>query len=304
MGFAFTQRSGIEKQVRDIAREQIANALEECREPPDVDFGKLVHGLRRRCKKLRGLLRLIEPRFKGFEAENRAVRDAADGLAGMRDAAVMIETFDGLLKFDRAGNRIPRIGVPLADAATGLLESQVAKVPEGSARQQLLTDFCGIMEQVGNRAKDWSIGRSGFAALAAGLEETYRRMAQGMATAMAESTAEAMHDWRKQTKYHWHHVSLLSPTAPEVLGQTSDLLDQLGELLGDHHNLHVLDERLVRERRRFDDSEAGTIHAVIVEHQAVLADRAFALGRQLTAERPGALRRRFEHYWQLLPDKA
>ena len=300
MPFGFTQRFDVEKQVRRIATVQIDKALKECR--GYADFDKTVHGLRRRCKKLRGLLRLIEPRFKGFETENRAVRDAADGLAGMRDAAVMIETFDGLLKFDRAGNRIPRIGMVLADAATGLLESHVAKVPEGAARQQLLTDFCDIMEQVGNRAKNWSIGRSGFASLAGGLEETYRGMADGMETAMADDTAEAMHDWRKQTKYHWHHVSLLSRSAPELLEGPKDMLNQLGELLGDHHNLHVLGERLAGEQ--FDDGEAGTIRAVIVEHQTVLADRAFALGRQLAAEKPGALRRRFGHFWQLLPDKA
>jgi hypothetical protein len=301
MPFGFTQRNDVEKQVRKIATAQTDKALEESRFYSDFD--ETVHGLRRRCKKLRGLLRLIEPRFKGFEAENRAVRDAADGLAGMRDAAVMIETFEGLLKFDRAGNRIPRLGMPLAEAVNGLLVGQVAKVPEGSARQQLLADFRGIMEQVGNRAKHWSIGRSGFASLAGGLEETYRRMADGMGRAMVEDTAEAMHDWRKQTKYHWHHVSLLSRTAPELLAGPKDLLDKLGELLGGHHNLHVLDERLAAEQG-LDGDNAGSIRVVIVERQAALAERAFAIGRQLTAEKPAALRRRFEHYWQLLPDKA
>ena len=301
MPFGFTRQSDVEKQVRRIATEQIDKALEEGRSY--ADFDKTVHGLRRRCKKLRGLLRLIEPRFKGFELENRVVRDAADGLAGMRDAAVLIQTFDALLQFDRKGNRIPQIGMPLAEAVNGLLEGHVAKVPEGSARQQLLADFCGIVEQIGNRAKDWSIGRSGFACLADGLEETYRRMADGMGTAMVEDTAEALHDWRKQTKYHWHHVSLLSRAAPDLLGPLKALLDQLGELLGDHHNLHVLDERLAAEQG-LDGDDAGSIRVVIVERQAALAERAFALGRQLTAEKPGALRRRFEQYWRLLPDKA
>ena len=302
MPFGFTQRSDVEKQVRRIATEQIDKAVKQCR--GFDDFDKTVHGLRRRCKKLRGLLRLIEPRFKGFEAENRAVRDAADGLAGTRDAAVMIETLDALLRFDREGNRIPRIGMPLADAVSGLLESQVASLPDGDARQQLLAEFGRVMEQVGDRAKDWSIGRGGFASLARGLERTYRGMAEGMGTAVVEGTAEAMHDWRKQTKYHWHHVSLLSRAAPELLEGPKGLLDQLGELLGDHHNLHVLDERLAEERGRFDEGGTEAVRGVIGERQAALAERAFALGRQLTVEKPGALRRRFEHYWQLLPSKA
>ena len=285
-----------------MATEQTDKAIEEGRSY--VDFDATVHGLRRRCKKLRGLLRLIEPRFKGFEVENHAVREAANGLSGMRDAAVMIETFDALLQFDRAGNRIPVIGTVLSDGVSGLLASQVAVLPDGGARQQLLADFSGIMEQVGNRAKNWSIGRSGFACLAVGFEQTYRRMAEAMENAMAEDTAETMHEWRKQTKYHWHHVGLLSRTAPDLLKGPEDLLNQLGELLGDHHNLHVLDERLAGERGRFDDGGRETVRGVIAERQGVLAERAFALGRQLTAEKPGALRRRFEQYWQLLPDKA
>ena len=302
MAFAFTRRSNVQAQVRRIAIEQIESALAESHS--DADFDKMVHGLRRRCKKLRGLLRLIEPRFAGFKTENQAVRAAAAGLSGTRDAAVMKATFSALLEFDGAEKRAGRIEKGLADAVSVMLDLGAASPAEDAGPEQLLADFRTIMGQAGKRAKAWSIGEHGFAALGPGLELTYTRMAKGLKTARSDGDAVAMHDWRKHTKYHWHHVSLLRHAAPDMLHGQIEALDQLGELLGDHHNLHVLGEHL---RARSDAFEAGEVEAIeeaIVANQADLAGRAFALGQQLTAEKPGVLRRRFDHYWHLLPEKA
>lgn len=302
MTFAFKQRLNVQQQVRDIAIEQIDAGLQACQS--DADFDKTVHGLRRRCKKIRGLLRLIEPRFEHFEAENRAVRAAAASLAGTRDAAVMIETFSALLEFDRDGKREPTIAMDLADAVRAMLEGKAAGRPDGLDRRQLLAAFADTMEQVGARARTWQIERGGFAGLGSGLELTYRRMIDSIEKAVAADSAAALHDWRKHTKYHWHHLSLFSCTAPDVLAGNRDLLDQLAELLGDHHNLHVLQYQLAAQPEQLDEAEVATLAAVIAEQQSVLTARAFDLGRQLTAERPGALRRRFEHYWRLLPKRA
>ena len=298
MGFAFTQRSGIEKQVRDIAREQIANALEECREPPDVDFGKLVHGLRRRCKKLRGLLRLVEPRFKRAKLENRAFRDAAAGLSGSRDAAVMIETFEALLDFDRQRDAGARIDHARAATLAADLKAGASGSPEQADAEGLIEDFVAVFEAARARADKWELSGRGFDQIGDGLEDTYRSMRNGLEAARAENTAEALHEWRKDTKYHWHHVGLLHATAHDSLKPRKASLDRLGEMLGDHHNLAVLDARLAGQ------DDVATVRAVIAERQAMLAADAFDLGGQLAAEKPAMLRERFEQYWSLLPEKS
>lgn len=299
MGFGFTRQGAIGKQVRAIAGEQISKALAECR-ALDSDLDKTVHGLRRRCKKLRGLLRLIEPRFKKFAAENRAFRDAANGLAGTRDAAVMVEAFEALVGFDAGRGEKARLDRELAGQVHQALRDRIGAGLEERDRKQLLTAFAGIMLAAEQRAQGWVIGGQGFARIGDGLEETYRRMRRGMAAAAADLTAETLHDWRKDTKYHWHHVSLFEGCVPDLLSGRKALLDTLGELLGDHHNLAVLDETLAA----VPDLARGAvlvIQGVIVDRQADLAEQAFALGRQLTAEKPGILRQRFEQYWSLLP---
>jgi hypothetical protein len=91
-------------------------------------------------------------------------------------------------------------------------------------------------------------------------------------------------------------VGLLHAAAPDLLRARKASLDRLGEMLGDHHNLAVLGDTLAE---RGD----GGVREAITEQQAILASDAFALGRQLTAEKPTALRDRFEQYWALLPEK-
>lgn len=300
MGFNFTRRTAVKDQVRGIAIGQVVAALEECRGDGDLD--KTVHGLRRRCKKLRGLLRLIEPRCKVFEAENRVVRDAAQGLSGMRDAAVMVETFDALVEFDSKREGGPRLDVALARPVRSLLRGRVIVAPETIDRQQLLGDFAAAMAPLAERAQSWAIQGRGFACLGAGLERTYGRMREGLAQARDEGSAEALHDWRKHAKYHWHHVGLLQLAAPELLAGRKNLLDQLAELLGDHHNLHVLHETLATGQQSGSAEGIERLGEVIAERQSLLATRAFVLGRQLAVEKPTALRRRFEQYWQLLPE--
>lgn len=302
MAFVFTQRSDVRGQVRELASGQIDAALEACRN--DADFDKTVHGLRRRCKKLRGLLRLVEPGFAGFDRENHALRHAANSLAGTRDAAVMRETFDGLVQFDCDGDREQGMAGELADAVKARLEQRLGSRPDAAEQRRLLTDFAHIAEQVGQRAKRWKIERHGFAALKQGLDLTYRRMVEAMDAAMADEKAAELHEWRKHAKYHWHHVSLFAHAAPDLLGRHRDLLDTLGELLGDHHNLHVLRQSLAAQPEPLGATDLDAVAAVITRRQSQLAARAFALGRQLTAEKPGALRRRFGHLWQLLPQKA
>jgi hypothetical protein len=296
MGFEFTHRSGIEAQVRDIARDQIDKALQECGDS-EIEFGALVHKLRRHCKKLRGLLRLTEPRFRHWKQEDRAFRDAASSLAGTRDAAVLVETFAHLTTLDRKREDGARMDAGQAAALTTWLEARVTPPPAGGDRQRFLEQFAGLFEAADERAGNWSLSGQGFERIGDGLADTYRRMRDGLAHAEAEQTAEALHDWRKDTKYHWHHVGLLHATAPDLLGPRRASLDRLGEMLGDHHNLAVLAETLAEHR------DGASVLSAIAEQQAKLASDAFILGRQLVAEKPAMLRDRFEQYWSLLPEK-
>ena len=107
MAYAFKQSSGVAGQVRDMATEQIDKALEAI--AANEDFDQTVHTLRKSCKKLRALLKLVRPVFDGYEAENDAFRAIADRFSVARDAAVMVQTM--LTLVNQSGVRLKVDGV-------------------------------------------------------------------------------------------------------------------------------------------------------------------------------------------------
>lgn len=302
MSFVFKQQSGIEEQVRSIASEQIVKSMREC-EQVELEFDVLVHGLRRRCKKLRGLVRLIAPHFKTSKVEDRAFRDAARVLSGTRDAAVMVETCTSVLAYDRKRGTAAQIGSSEGAALLAQLRRGVVGGLDATRRSEMLGGFATIFEDAAQRVPQWSLSERGFDQIGDGLEDTYRQMRNGLEAVAAAPDASALHDWRKHAKYHWHHLTLMLDAAPDVLQPRKLAVGELAEMLGDHHNLAVLDDHVASNVDAEDDHVISAVRGLIAELQAHLADGAFDLGRQLVAEKPAMLRERFEQYWSLLPKK-
>lgn len=294
MGFSFKQRKDVADQVRKIAAEQARTALEDTR--GDASFDETVHVLRRHCKKMRGLLRIIRPNFPDFERENAAFRDAADSLSAERDAAVMVETFDLAMKKEWAGS----IARERRRQFRSELQANRKQIGAQVDREQLLEDFRASMDAAITRIKDWSFKDDQFDLIAPGLHDTYARMRKRMAKAAKSGDPIDFHDWRKDVKGHGFHVGLLKKAAPDVFGARKEHLGTLGDLLGDHHNLVVL-------RQTIGDVSGPvgrTLDDGLVGMQRKLEAKALDLGRQLAIESPGKLTKRFEKTWALLPKEA
>ena len=291
MGFSFTQRRDAAQQVRKIAAEQIDSAIEICAN--ETDFDKAVHDLRRHCKKVRGLMRLVRPNFDQFELENATFRDAADSLSSARDANVTVETFDTAMKEAWAEAIDP---AHRAQLRQGLLADQ-QQVAEGQDQSKLLADFAATMDKARKRVEQWDLHGEGFDLLVPGLRHIYAGMRKRMKKAARSGNAADFHEWRKFAKSHGFHVSLLADSAPDLLGTRKKQLGELGDYLGSHHDLAVLSDRLTQL--------AGTLDPAIAQGLAgqrqALADKALALGEQLAVESPAMLTSRFSRFWKLLP---
>ncbi|HWV21178.1 MAG TPA: CHAD domain-containing protein [Devosia sp.] len=291
MSFSFSQRSRVAHQVRETAARQIEAALTDSR--AGEDFDRTVHQLRRRCKKIRGLLRLVGPNFRHYDREDAAFRHAADALSASRDATVILETFQGLEK----RGALQELPSEITQNLRWELEESARRVARAEDRVALLIGFGDAMVAARARVEGWSFKAKGFALIEPGLADTYERLRNQMRIAQRAGSDEAFHDWRKAAKGHWFHIALFKASAPERLGAREDQFDRLGEYLGDHHNLAVLGERLLALGGPLDERLAK----VIEERKARLADKAFALGRQLTIENPAELAVQFKKFWKLLP---
>ena len=90
------------------------------------------------------------------------------------------------------------------------------------------------------RLENWDMQRRGWGGTRVGLQRIYARGRRNFAAAYSLPSDEAFHDWRKQVKYLWYHTQILENIWPSVMQALVEELDQLGELLGQDHDLAVL----------------------------------------------------------------
>lgn len=324
--------TGLRRVARGLMDETLAQ-LDDPARPRETT----VHEARKSMKKLRGLLRLVRPAAPElYRTENTALRDAAAQLSALRDADVALETFDRVIATAQAAET-PRTG---ASAAHGGLDAPGAErsaaltneaepaaldtVAWAPLRARLaawraeahaadgepevhIQAFREQLLAARERAVDWRLPHAddaerAFAVFGRGLKKTYKRGRKAMASAYAQPGVAVFHDWRKRTKYLGYHLRLLRPAWPDLIRAQRAAVKTLSDLLGDDHDLAVLDQLVVELRDEEASAaqrraEAG-LRAELRRQSAMLRAQAQGLGRYVYAERPKAFRRRIGVYWR------
>lgn len=214
-----------------IAREQLGKALAAAA-ATERQAAPRIHEVRRRIKKLRGLLRMVEPDFPAFRAEDRALRDVARVLADARDERVLRQALADLFGWAEI-------------AAPTLPPSPEAQLRE----EQALAEANTMLLAIAARADTWPIGDIDADTRQKGLAAIYRKGRKGRELALSTRDAEDLHEWRKLVKYHATHLDLLA-TTPDAEARQKEAAN-LGTLLGTHHDLAMLSERLSHEPEHF-----------------------------------------------------
>jgi len=228
MAFEIRLQRDVAAEIRRVARGEVDRAMAALDRARAGRF-KGVHEARKRFKAMRALLRLVARRLgPTFRRENRWYRDAARQLAAVREAQASLETLDRLTGAEDATLRRKlearysvRRGLQFSD--TNGLAVLIEDLAEARAR-----------------VAGWPLAGEGFEVIEPGLRATYRRGRKGLRRAVRGASATALHEWRKDVKYHRHHLELLVGLGPDVMVGAAAAARRLGDLLGDHHDLHQL----------------------------------------------------------------
>jgi CHAD domain-containing protein len=278
-----------------------------------------VHETRKAIKRLRALLRLLRHELgeRTFARESDALRRVGRELSTARDAAVMLDTLDALVeRHPRALAR--RRGVVSLRRRVAAERARVQQLTLGdpAARAELL----GELHALRWRASAWALPANGDTELVdVGLRRLYeqgrnrhRRLARGK----GERTIAA-HRWRKRVKDLRYAAEMLDRRDGRHgrrLRKLAARADELGELLGEEHDLAVLAQHLragahigrhrKRGRRRRKGSPPYPVRShelqiwrtgkrtrkellkAIAKRRRKLRKRALREGRRLYAERP------------------
>jgi CHAD domain-containing protein len=264
---------------------------------------KGVHEARKALKRLRALLRLLRHELgeRAFARENATLREIAGRLSEARDAAVMLATLDTLIA--RHPRRLGR--------RTGVRELRLRLAAEHQRqRRQALADDAARAELLGElhafrwRVVSWSLpdGRGlalvsdDLARLYAQGRKRYRRAARGRG-----GRTITMHQWRKRVKDLRYAIEILDrPGSQQRLHKLSRRADELGEVLGEDHDLAVFAQRLhagAHARGHDQVWRCGRrtrklLTKAIARRRRVLRKRALRQGRRLYRAKPKQLVRR------------
>lgn len=285
--------ASVPKNVRRLARRDLDRALAALAAPADLGLADTVHDVRKRCKRVRAVLRLARPGLgKRYAPANRDVRDAARALSSLRDAHALLATFDDLVAATH-GDRLP--GDALGAVREGLARG--ARRAEAADPEDALEEAGRLLSRARDGVGRWSPPDDP-AILVEGLVANHARARRAFRAARAAPDDAALHEWRKRAKYGWHQARLLEPLAPSVLRPMAARLSDLSDGLGDDHDLAVLRASIAAAPAEFGgDAAAAEALALVDATRADLQDRCVRLGARLYAERPAALGRRVRGYW-------
>ncbi len=254
-----------------------------------------IHEARKSMKKIRGALRLMRPEVDPvYREENAWFRDVGLRLAGFRDAGAMIETFDALRRKYR--------GEPGRRTMASIRRGLVARKRHAEARAdigQVLGAMGDALSRRALRAERWPLETGGFAALAPGLEATFRGGRKALERVRKHPSPENYHEWRKRVKDHWYHVRLLEKYWTGAMQAYEKSLKDLETWLGEDHNLVVLRETVLAEPELFGSAPDIAFFVKLTgRYHKELRANAVALGRHIYGEKPRQFIQRLRRLWE------
>jgi CHAD domain-containing protein len=290
MGYRLRPGEDAADGVRRIARGQIDFAADELDGKGDGDLDSAVHESRKAFKRLRALVRVSRDALgdEAYRRENTIFRDAGRRLSAARDAAVMVETLEGLTA---------RYRTELADDAfSGLRDALADEAAAASAR---LADDRGAVEEVQGalaaarrRVAGWPIDDDGgLELLEPGFERIYRRGRRALKAARKDHDTEQLHELRKRAKDLWHAAQILRPAAPKPMKKLARRAHALSDLAGDDHDLAVLRAAARERHATLARGELALLEGLIDRRRGRLQRKALSRARRVYARKPRKLAR-------------
>ena len=285
-------------EIRRVSTNLLQRTIADLRPADPQHFDKGVHSARKKMKRLRGTLRLVrdEIGYRSYREENVVLRDTARSLSAVRDAYVNVLMLRALRE------RYSDMLYPETFAAPEAWLLDRHQIRRQSVTQAVVNRAITNLGSAANRFWRYPIEdvvRDDFSAIAPGIERVYKRGHRGLHRASDSRSVEDLHEWRKRVKYLRFQMEMLTPLYPRLLGATAKSLDELGELLGDDHDLAVLAETIMAHPESCsDERERWMLIALIHERRTHLQAQALNHGNALYSEKPEAFVERIGSYWE------
>lgn len=278
--------------LQRVAQEQLALAASAL-DSPQVDVHDSIHEIRKRCKRLRAALRLVRGGLEDsqvYSEENARYRALAKSLSRYRDTTAQIECLNALIHFYR--REVDPTAFHGIRQALRMRRDALTREKEFSRRLQ---EARAALTAAQRRIPSWTQVRDEFDSLEGGLLTTLQRATHAMQEAKGQPSVRRFHQWRKRVNDHRHHCRLLADVFERHMKARADSLAQLADLLGEEHDLALLEDLLSPEAGLVAEERAIEMLRVLIQaRRESLRKEALELGEKLFCENPKGFVRRTE----------
>ncbi len=243
------------------------------------DDPKIVHDLRRRFKELRALAHMAADALPhGGRRERALFRDAGRCFGAQRDAKATVEAFDRLREHF-ASEWTPRQFLKIRRA----LATQIVLPPDPVALANLRMQLADERSRIAGWPIDFMTVRD----LRIAFARSYRSSRRAMRAALRDGTADKFHAWRRQAKTLWYQAQMAELLGMGAFESRIKALHKLSRVLGNHHDLVIIDDLCQRSPERFGSPRyVRRFRSFLVRRMRDLEKDAESIGDELFAQRP------------------
>jgi CHAD domain-containing protein len=301
MAFSLAAKSNLRESLALVAAREIDGLARtpagDGSHPDPRRVAERVHETRKSIKRLRALLRLFRSAISPsiYAREDARLRQLGRSLGGARDATALRESLDCLVESASANARSR-----LLDAMPVLLGALGGEQREH--QDAILATLGSVHDALGafaERAASFRVRRSDWSVIAPGFRRTYGRGRRAMRRALRRVDPKRLHDLRIAVKRHQYQLNLLEPMWPGPIDALRREVQRLGDVLGHHHDLSLLEQRFDALSERPDVRAVDSaFHEAAETYRAELEREAFELAARVYAESPERITERFREYFE------
>jgi CHAD domain-containing protein len=248
-----------------------------------------VHSARQRMKRIRAALRLLRAALGdgSYRAANKEVRDASRPLTAVRDAAALLATLQGLR---RSGDG--EMLESYVEQAGRLLSEELTARRRKLTSQVLHLSAAGL-NRISERLSSVPAKEPEIASARSGMRRVYKQGRAAYADARRRRATETLHEWRKQAKYLASQASLVRTLFGADLKKIRRPSQKVGTLLGEDHDLVLLEAKLQELHDRgslpADAGAQAILKQRIHRRREKLQAKSFDVGKRLYRRSPAKI---------------
>ena len=298
--FKIRRQQPITGNVMELMYHQMDYIIHLIQPVEEIDH-EAVHEVRKSCKRVRAVLRLIRDDigYSAYYRENRRFRDMSRLLSETRDYEALCHSLD-YLRSREVDDKISRV---YSELSAALVHSRDVAL---NALKKDKKVFQQIEKEIGEARKKinlFSFPSENFEVILPGLVRTHKKWKQHFAVCLGEAHEEMIHNLRKKSKYLMYHMQILKPVFPEIIRGYAGTLKKVSVDLGDHRDLFLLRQQVSGlTKNSYPKTLTDHIDASIEKEMHDKLETALRAGRYLYLEKSRPLMDRIHNYWKIYTD--